>query len=165
MTPSSPGTAMQTFTRMGVPSERCSLDRTDEDWMTLLTLYYERRIKHPYYKTYAEELFALEHDTKQHKVDHATGRFKDVSDAVCGAAANALAAPKSLGAYHIQQLADEHKTQRRGMHWSTMQSKGLEKRDNLSWDKRRQLFIFVSSTPGFSLFAEPNRVHTMCVNK
>jgi hypothetical protein len=74
---------IQLLQRRGFQVEKLSVDRTDEAYRNLVTLYLERRIKHVENVVYRKELFALEWDGK--KVDHPTGGSKDIADAVAGA--------------------------------------------------------------------------------
>jgi len=73
---------IQLLQRRGFQVERLSVDKTDEAYRNLVTLYLERRIKHVENVVYRKELFALEWDGK--KVDHPAGGSKDVADAVAG---------------------------------------------------------------------------------
>jgi hypothetical protein len=74
---------IQLLQRKGFQVERLSVDRTDEAYRNLVTLYLERRIKHVENVVYRRELFGLEWDGK--KVDHPAGGSKDIADAVAGA--------------------------------------------------------------------------------
>jgi hypothetical protein len=74
---------MQLLQKKGFQVERLSVDKTDEAYRNLVTLYLERRIKHVENVVYRKELFALEWDGK--KVDHPAGGSKDIADAVAGA--------------------------------------------------------------------------------
>jgi hypothetical protein len=74
---------MQLLQRKGFQVERLSVDKTDEAYRNLVTLYLERRIRHVENVVYRKELFGLEWDGK--KVDHPAGGSKDVADAVAGA--------------------------------------------------------------------------------
>jgi len=74
---------IQLLQRRGFQVEKLSVDKTDEAYRNLVTLYLERRIKHVENVVYRRELFALEWDGK--KVDHPAGGSKDVADAVAGA--------------------------------------------------------------------------------
>ena len=73
---------MQLLQRRGFRVEKLSVDKTDEQYRNLVTLYLERRIKHVENVVYRRELFALEWDGR--KVDHPVGGSKDVADAVAG---------------------------------------------------------------------------------
>jgi hypothetical protein len=74
---------IQLLQRRGFQVDKLSVDRTDEAYRNLVTLYLERRIKHVDNVVYRKELFALEWDGK--KVDHPAGGSKDIADAVAGA--------------------------------------------------------------------------------
>jgi len=74
---------MQLLQRRGFQVERLSVDKTDEAYRNLVTLYLERRIRHVENVVYRRELFGLEWDGK--KVDHSAGGSKDIADAVAGA--------------------------------------------------------------------------------
>jgi hypothetical protein len=74
---------IQLLQRRGFQVDKLSVDRTDEVYRNLVTLYLERRIKHVENAVYRRELFGLEWDGK--KVDHPAGGSKDVADAVAGA--------------------------------------------------------------------------------
>jgi hypothetical protein len=73
---------IQLLQRRGFQVERLSVDKTDEAYRNLVTLYLERRIKHVENVVYRRELFGLEWDGK--KVDHPAGGSKDIADAVAG---------------------------------------------------------------------------------
>jgi hypothetical protein len=73
---------IQLLQRRGFQVERLSVDKTDEAYRNLVTLYLERRIKHVENVVYRRELFSLEWDGK--KVDHPAGGSKDIADAVAG---------------------------------------------------------------------------------
>jgi hypothetical protein len=74
---------IQLLQKRGFQVEKLSVDKTDEAYRNLVTLYLERRIKHVDNVVYRRELFALEWDGK--KVDHPPQMTKDVADAVAGA--------------------------------------------------------------------------------
>jgi hypothetical protein len=74
---------IQLLQRRGFQVDKLSVDRTDEAYRNLVTLYLERRIKHVENVVYRRELFGLEWDGK--KVDHPAGGSKDIADAVAGA--------------------------------------------------------------------------------
>jgi len=74
---------IQLLQRRGFQVDKLSVDKTDEAYRNLVTLYFERRIKHVENVVYRRELFGLEWDGK--KVDHPTGGSKDIADAVAGA--------------------------------------------------------------------------------
>lgn len=74
---------IQLLQRRGFQVERLSVDKTDEAYRNLVTLYLERRIKHVENMVYRRELFALEWDGK--KVDHPPQMTKDIADGVAGA--------------------------------------------------------------------------------
>ena len=57
----------------GFPSGRLSVDRTDEQFLTLANLFYEGRIELYDYKPFREEFFDLLHDRTKGKVDHPEG--------------------------------------------------------------------------------------------
>jgi hypothetical protein len=59
----------------GIKAERYSVDKDDKDWLNLVNLFYERRIKIPFHKVFMDEFFKLEHDTQKRKVDHVAGCF------------------------------------------------------------------------------------------
>jgi hypothetical protein len=73
---------IQLLQRRGFQVEKLSVDKTDEAYRNLVTLYLERRIKHVENVVYRRELFSLEWDGK--KVDHPAGGSKDIADAVAG---------------------------------------------------------------------------------
>jgi phage terminase large subunit-like protein len=74
---------IQLLQKKGFQVEKLSVDKTDEAYRNLVTLYLERRIKHVDNVVYRRELFALEWDGK--KVDHSPQMTKDIADAVAGA--------------------------------------------------------------------------------
>jgi hypothetical protein len=73
---------IQILQRRGFQVERLSVDRTDEAYRNLVSLYLERRIKHQENLVYRKELFSLNWDGK--KVDHPQGGSKDIADGVAG---------------------------------------------------------------------------------
>ena len=79
---------LQLLKRSNFNVDRLSVDKTDEQYLNLVALYLERRLRHPENLVYRRELFMLEYDDK-HKVDHPAGASKDLADAVCGAVWNA----------------------------------------------------------------------------
>ena len=88
--------AVQDLSKSGYPVEFRSVDRTDKEYLDLTELYYQGRIHHYRNEWYEKELFGLNWYRAQGKVDHPPvkeGGTKDVSDAVCGAVANALSYP------------------------------------------------------------------------
>lgn len=78
---------LQLLKRSGFSADRLSVDKTDEQYLNLVSLYLERRLRHPENLVYRRELFTLEYDRK--KVDHPTGGSKDLADAVCASVWNA----------------------------------------------------------------------------
>ena len=78
----------------------------DKPYLDLCDLYYQGRIKHYRNEWYEKELFNLNWYRAQGKVDHPPakeGGSKDLSDAVCGAVANAL---ESEEIYNMQRAND-----------------------------------------------------------
>lgn len=76
---------VQILQRKGFNVEVLSVDRSDEQYLNLVNLYLERRIRHRECVLYRKELLNLEHDRVRRKVDHTAEVGKDVADAVCGA--------------------------------------------------------------------------------
>jgi hypothetical protein len=99
---------MQILMQNNITSERYSVDMDDKDWLSLVKLFYERRIRLPYHKIFVEEFFKLEHDLKKHRVNHSAGEFKDLSDALTGACANAIL-NTNVGAWNLSQFVDQGK--------------------------------------------------------
>jgi hypothetical protein len=98
---------MQLLQKRGFQVEMQSVDRTDDAYRNLVTLYLERRIKHVENVVYRRELFGLEWDGR--KVDHPPGMSKDITDAVAGAVYLAVREWKQ-GSYEIManpELFDE----------------------------------------------------------
>jgi hypothetical protein len=86
--------SMQALNEAGIESSHLSVDRTDEQYITLVNLIMEGRIRFYDYPVFRRELFDLIWYRARRKVDHpgntATGGTKDVADAVVGAVWNAL---------------------------------------------------------------------------
>ncbi len=76
---------IQLLQRRGFNVERLSVDKTDEQYLNLVALYLERRIKHPENVVYRRELFSLVWDEEKRKVEKGSGAGKDVADTVAGA--------------------------------------------------------------------------------
>ena len=88
--------AVQDLEKSGYPVKYRSVDRSDKEYLDLTELYYQGRIHHYRNEWYEKELFDLNWYRAKGKVDHPPvkeGGTKDLSDAVCGAAANALEYP------------------------------------------------------------------------
>lgn len=84
--------AVQDLDKSGYPVAFRSVEK-DKPYLDLCDLYYQGRIKHYRNEWYEKELFDLVWLRAQGKVDHPPvkqGGTKDLADAVCGAAANAL---------------------------------------------------------------------------
>jgi len=88
--------AVQDLKLHNIPCGVLSLDRDDKAYTTVTQMYYTETIKHPEHKRYHEELFNLIWFREKHKVDHPakfdndTVGDKGVTDAVIGAAWNAI---------------------------------------------------------------------------
>ena len=87
--------SQQVLVENGIKSEHLSVDRTDEQYLALLDLIYEGRLKAPrqVIELMATEIFDLIHYRQRKKVDHPDDSSKDVMDGVVGAVWNALHAP------------------------------------------------------------------------
>lgn len=66
-----------------------SVDRTDEQYLNLRSCILEGRLDIYDQPTLIKELYELDHDIKNKKVDHPIDGSKDISDALCGAVWNA----------------------------------------------------------------------------
>lgn len=66
-----------------------SVDRTDEQYLNLRSCILEGRLDLYDQPTLIKELYELDHDIKNKKVDHPIDGSKDISDALCGAVWNA----------------------------------------------------------------------------
>lgn len=123
---------MQLLRRAGITCDYLSVDRSDEVYLNLLSLYLEGRIICCKNKVYEKELLELEWDSVRKKVDHPVGGTKDLADAVAGACFSAVknatsflsyeefvTTPEkdSLGLQVLDQLLDEAKKRRRGKWW------------------------------------------------
>lgn len=95
---------IQELTINNIKAERYSVDKDDKDWLNLVNLYYEKRLRHPFHKVYFQELFKIEHDNVRRKCDHPSGEFKDVCDAVVGSVAQAIL-KTGVGGYNVTQFA------------------------------------------------------------
>lgn len=82
--------SIQILDEEGINSERLSVDRSDEQYLSLVNLFFEERISLYDYKPFRDELFDLNHNRGKRKVDHPVGNSKDVADAVAGAVNNAV---------------------------------------------------------------------------
>ena len=85
--------AVQELEKSGYEVDHRSVDRSDKEYLDLCELYYQGRIQHYRNGIYEFELFNLNWFRAKNKVDHDKDKHKDLSDAVCGAVANALEYP------------------------------------------------------------------------
>ncbi len=85
--------AVQELEKSGYNVVHRSVDRSDKEYLDLCELYYQGRIHHYRNGIYEFELFNLNWFRARNKVDHDKDKHKDLSDAVCGAVANALEYP------------------------------------------------------------------------
>lgn len=69
---------------------RLSLDKTDQQYTTVIQQYFTETLHHPDHKRYHEELFNLIWYREKHKVDHPADLDKGVTDAVVGCVSTAL---------------------------------------------------------------------------
>ncbi len=81
---------IQLLQRAGLGVEKLSVDVSDEQYLNLIQLYLERRIKHCDHSIYKRELFNLEWYREKRKVDHPDSSSKDISDGACGSVWNAI---------------------------------------------------------------------------
>lgn len=81
--------AVQDLDKSGYPVQYKSVEK-DKPYLDLCDLYYQGRIHHYRNEWYEYELFNLNWYRAQGKVDHDKDKSKDLSDAVCGAASDAL---------------------------------------------------------------------------
>lgn len=81
--------AVQDLDKSGYPVQYKSVEK-DKPYLDLCDLYYQGRIHHYRNEWYEYELFNLNWYRAQGKVDHDKNKSKDLSDAVCGAASDAL---------------------------------------------------------------------------
>jgi hypothetical protein len=88
--------AIQVLTKSGVLTKKLSVDLTDEQYLSLRSAFFERRIATYNYPPFIDEMLDLERDVKERKVDHPARNSqggkgsKDVADGVCGAVWNTL---------------------------------------------------------------------------
>lgn len=87
--------SIQVLREAGFEARTLSVDRSDEQYLTLTNLYFEGRISHYRHTLYEKELFGLNWYRAKGRVDHdpangTDGPSKDLSDGVCGAVWNAL---------------------------------------------------------------------------
>lgn len=80
----------QVLNERGIDAEHQSVDSSDDQYLTLVNLFFENRIILYDYKPFREELFDLIHDRKKRKVDHPRHSSDDVADSLAGAVDNAL---------------------------------------------------------------------------
>jgi len=62
--------SIQLLNAAGIKAAKYNLLKSDAEYLTLANTYYERMISHYHNKTYRDELFNLDHDKINHKVDH-----------------------------------------------------------------------------------------------
>lgn len=123
---------MQLLKRAGIMCDYLSVDRSDEVYLNLLSLYLEGRIVCCKNKVYEKELLELEWDSLRKKVDHPVGGSKDLADAVAGACFSTIKNATSFLSYEefvstperdsaelqvLDQLLDEAKRRRKGRWW------------------------------------------------
>jgi len=98
---------LQTFKQNGFNTRKLSLDKTDVGYLTIRELYDEERILHPHHSLFLDELFNLEHDEKNRKVDHPETGSKDVADGVVGSIYNFIDAKELVDSYYEPTSIDE----------------------------------------------------------
>lgn len=89
--------SIQQLQQDGYNADFQSVDRSDEAYLSLCNLFYEKRIELYSYPKFELEFFNLQHYRAKNKVDHLPEYSKDCSDAVAGACFNAMKAD-SIGA-------------------------------------------------------------------
>lgn len=80
----------QELTEVGFNTAYLSVDRTEDPYMSLANLFYDKRIRIYNYAPFRHELFNLIHYRAKKKIDHPNKMSKDVSDAVAGAVFSAI---------------------------------------------------------------------------
>ncbi len=80
----------QELTEVGFNTAYLSVDRTEDPYMSLANLFYDKRIRIYNYAPFRHELFNLIHYRARKKIDHPNKMSKDVSDAVAGAVFSAI---------------------------------------------------------------------------
>ena len=86
----------QILDEQGVPIRYRSVDRTDEAYLSYITMLYEERIRDYEHPLAKQELFNLIHDRSRRKIDHPKSNgdgsvgTKDLMDSLVGAIANAI---------------------------------------------------------------------------
>lgn len=81
--------SIQLLKTAGLDVGLLSVDRTDEQYLNLRSCILEGRLDLYDQPTLIKELYELDHDIKNKKVDHPISGSKDISDALCGAIWNA----------------------------------------------------------------------------
>lgn len=86
--------SLQVLSENGIPSGNLSVDRTDDQYLNLVNLIYEGRLKTYHYRPAERELFELIHFRGARRVDHPVDGSKDVCDGWCGSVWNAMTQTK-----------------------------------------------------------------------
>ena len=82
--------SMQELEKAGFPVAYQSVDRTDEAYLLMVDYLYEGKVKFPYQAKFEEEIFNVIHFRERRKVDHVSGKSKDISDSCVGSLYNAV---------------------------------------------------------------------------
>lgn len=84
--------SQQVLNEIGITAGQLSVDRTDEQYLTLVNLIFEGRLKAPrqVVELMATEIFDLIHYRERRKVDHPPDGSKDVMDSIVGSVWNAI---------------------------------------------------------------------------
>lgn len=75
----------QAWKKQGMKTAAVSVDRSDVPYKQLRDAIYDNRLRLYHQPILIEELFGLEYDEKDKKIDHPVNGGKDCADAVCGA--------------------------------------------------------------------------------
>jgi len=81
---------LQELEELGFNVGRLSVDRTADAYLGFTSLMYDGRVNFYDYKPFKREIFGVVYYPAKNKVDHTATGSKDVSDAVVGAAYNAI---------------------------------------------------------------------------
>jgi hypothetical protein len=82
--------SLQVLEEQGVDCAHLSVDRTDEQYLTTVNMFFEHRLWLYQYNPFEEEFLDLIHFRNRRKVDHPVEGSKDVADSLVGAVYNAL---------------------------------------------------------------------------
>lgn len=117
----------------GVNAVLQSLDRTADPYLNLRAAILEERISSYYHPILEAELYDLEYDKKNNKVDHTIEGSKDISDGLCGAVYGA----QQYYANMKQTKVIQHENVKAALNYIDMMNKksalGITDEDDYSW--------------------------------